>query len=142
MERINILNLLPEKGSYTNLKLLRVAKEALSFTESENKSLKFRNEESGGQVKTSWNDKVMYNKLTNKPVEGTTDFIMKMVNANPEGFEMRPTVDEVDIKIGEVVTQMIIKSLKDLESGEALEERYFSIYEKFIENKDTNLKIV
>uniref|UniRef100_A0A6M3KFR6 Uncharacterized protein n=1 Tax=viral metagenome TaxID=1070528 RepID=A0A6M3KFR6_9ZZZZ len=142
MERINILGLLPEKGSYSNLKLLRVAKEALSFTESENKLLNFRTEEVKGQVKTFWNDKIIYDKLTNKPVEGTIDFIMRMVNANPDNFEMRSTVGEVDIKIGEVVTNMIVKTLKDLESREVLEEKYFSIYEKFIENKDTNLKIV
>ena len=41
LERIVLLNILPQQGSFSNLKLLRVAKEALSFTEEENKLLNF-----------------------------------------------------------------------------------------------------
>lgn len=43
-ERILLLNLLPKEGNFTNLKLLRVAREALSFTELETKALNFRQE--------------------------------------------------------------------------------------------------
>ena len=41
MERIITLNLLPAEGSFANIKLLRVAREALSFDDLENKKLQF-----------------------------------------------------------------------------------------------------
>ena len=41
LERILLVQTLPSEGSFTNLKLLRLVKEALSFDEEENKSLNF-----------------------------------------------------------------------------------------------------
>ena len=52
LERIILLNLFPDKGSFTNLKLIRVAKEKLSFSEEENKALSFQ--QNGEALK--WND--------------------------------------------------------------------------------------
>ena len=52
LERIILLNLFPDKGSFTNLKLIRVAKEELSFSEEENKILEFQ--QNNGALK--WND--------------------------------------------------------------------------------------
>jgi len=47
LERLIALNILPNEGSYTNLKLLREAKESLSFNEKENKDLAFTQDEGG-----------------------------------------------------------------------------------------------
>jgi hypothetical protein len=44
MDRIVLQNLLPKEGNFANLKLLRKARESLSFTEDENKALAFRQE--------------------------------------------------------------------------------------------------
>ena len=134
LERINLLNLIPAKGSYTNLKLLRVAREALSFTDEENKVLNFRQVGEGNEARTIWNMQQLVDKTTGKPVQGADDVIMEMVNANPEGYEMRPVLEDVNIKLGEVVTQMIIKDLKSLEEKEALEENksHFTLFEKFV----------
>ena len=44
LERLLLLNLLPKEGTFTNLKLLRVARENPSFTEEENEALKFKQE--------------------------------------------------------------------------------------------------
>ena len=44
LERLLLLNILPKEGTFTNLKLLRVARENLSFTEEENEALKFKQE--------------------------------------------------------------------------------------------------
>jgi len=41
VERLILLNLLPKEGSFFNLKLLRIARENLSFDEKEIKLLKF-----------------------------------------------------------------------------------------------------
>jgi len=51
LERILLSQILPETGSFMNLKLLRVAKEKLSFTDKENKELSFKQEE--GRI--TWN---------------------------------------------------------------------------------------
>jgi hypothetical protein len=42
LERLMASSLLPKEGNFTNLKLIRVAREALSFNEDENKILNFR----------------------------------------------------------------------------------------------------
>ena len=61
LERLIVLHLLPKEGSFANLKLLRVAKESLSFNEEENKALNFRQE--GEQIK--WDNVV----VTDKEIE-------------------------------------------------------------------------
>ena len=98
LERLLLLNMLPAEGSYSNLKLLRVAKESLSFDDQENKILNFRIEGSGDTARTLWN----------------------------EG------VEDKEIKLGEIVTQMIVKSLKKLDEEEKLKAEHESLYSKFI----------
>jgi len=49
LERVLTLSLLPKEGTFANLKLLRTAKENLSFTDEENKKLNFQ--EADGMVK-------------------------------------------------------------------------------------------
>ena len=51
MERLIVQGLLPNEANFTNLKLIRVAREELSFNEEENKALNFKQE--GEQVQ--WN---------------------------------------------------------------------------------------
>ena len=58
LERLLVLNLLPAEGSYTNLKLMRKAKENLSFTEDENKLLNFKQD--GDSLR--WADNVVPDK--------------------------------------------------------------------------------
>lgn len=41
LERLVLLNVLPKEGDFTTLKLVRVAREALSFNDIENQKLKF-----------------------------------------------------------------------------------------------------
>ena len=52
LERLGLLNILPSEGSFTNLKLIRKAKEELSFDEKENKALGFRQTED----RLMWNE--------------------------------------------------------------------------------------
>ena len=100
VERLLIASLLPEKGSFTNLKLIRVAKEALSFTDAEHKVLKFRQKDGpDGQSMTEWEQGV---------------------------------VNEEEVKIGEVVTEMIKKKLRELSDKEELLPQQESLFEKFV----------
>lgn len=55
LERLAIQNLLPQQSDFTNLKLMRVAREALSFTEKENRLLQFKPVE-GEAGKIQWQD--------------------------------------------------------------------------------------
>ena len=139
IERLTLQAMLPEKGSFTNLKLIRVAREALSFTDAEHRLLQFRVETVGDQQVSKWNQNQLMDKATGKAVTGNQEEIEKLVIDNPENYEMRPTVDETNIKLGEVVTQMIIKDLKALESTEELEDKHFTLYEKFIAPADLKL---
>ena len=100
IERLVLLGMLPAEGSYSNLKLLRIAKESLSFDERENKILNFRVEAFGDEQRTVWN----------------------------EG------VEDKEVKIGEIVTQMIVKALKKLDDEENLKAEHESLYEKFIKS--------
>lgn len=52
LDRIVLQNLLPKEGNFANLKLLRIARESLSFNEEENKALAFRQE----AEKLFWNE--------------------------------------------------------------------------------------
>lgn len=52
LDRLLLLNLLPAEGSFTQLKLLRVAKEELSFSDKEHKTLNFKQNEAN----MTWTD--------------------------------------------------------------------------------------
>jgi len=63
LERILLSQLLPAQGTFQTLKLLRVLKEDLSFTEAENKTLEFKQDgdtlqwkENGKQVEIKIGD--------------------------------------------------------------------------------------
>ena len=57
-ERLVALNLLPREGTFINLKLIRKAREELSFNEKENKALNFR--QKGDQI--TWDQKINISK--------------------------------------------------------------------------------
>ena len=103
LERIVLIGTLPKEGNFENLRLLRIAKEKISFNEEENKALKFRQE--GDQFK--WDSKIVDD---------------KQVDIIP--------LKEIDF--GETVTKLIVDSLKALNDQGKLTENHFSIYEKFI----------
>lgn len=94
VERLILMNLLPNEGTYINLKLVRVAREELSFSDEEVKLLQFVQD--GEQVK--WN------------MEAN---ILK------------------DVTLGEVVTIMVVDSLKKLDGEGKLKNEHFTLFEKF-----------
>jgi len=56
LERIIVQSLIPKEGNFLNLKLIRKAKESLSFTEEENKVLNFRVVGEGDARQTVWDN--------------------------------------------------------------------------------------
>ena len=57
VERLVLMSLLPQEGTFVNLKLVRKAREELSFDEKENKVLKFVQD--GGNVKWDANANII-----------------------------------------------------------------------------------
>ena len=104
IERVMLANILPKEGTFANLRLLRVVKEEISFSEEENKALDF--EQDGDQLK--WKFKIEEGKLVD-------------------------LIPEKEVAIGEVVTKLISKELNSLNSKAKLTEQHFSLYEKFID---------
>ena len=129
LERLILLNILPTEGSFTNLKLVRVTRENLSFTEEENKALNFRQE--GAQL--VWNDFDTFNKSTGEPIKADSEFAQKMIEKNPDAFERRAIVGEKEIEIGEVVTKLIVGELEKLDKEEKLQSEQMGLYSKFME---------
>ena len=56
IERLLTMQLLPTEGDLTTIKLVRVAKEELSFSDEEHKTLKFRQVGEGDNVQTTWDN--------------------------------------------------------------------------------------
>jgi len=131
LERILVLNLLPKEGSFANLKLLRVFREALSFTEEENKLLKFQ--QIGDQ--TRWESFVTIDKETGKPIENGPD-LARRLKETPEEFETKPIVGDKEIFTGEIIFGLIAKALTELNDKEKLDENQFSLYEKFVDRPE------
>ena len=103
LERLVLLNLLPKEGDFTTLKLVRVAREGLSFNDIENQKLKFtQGEGPEGKGQVSWNMEA--------------------------GKEI-----ERDIPLGEVMTIKIVEALKKFNTEGKLTDEHFTLYEKFVE---------
>jgi hypothetical protein len=130
MDRMTTSALLPTKASYANHMLIEEARAILSFTEDEHKLLNFRQE---GEM-TQWDQNRVFNKGTSEFVSKDIipDVLGRMVTTNPDQFEMRPTVDEVEIELGDVVTKILTEALGALDKAESLMLPQLNVYKKFL----------
>ena len=78
LERLMLLQVLPKEGNYSNLKQLRVLREALAFTEQESKALAFR--EKAGLLR--WNPNAVPDKdfFFGEIIEGLIKKALKELN--------------------------------------------------------------
>lgn len=133
LERILLLGLLPKEGSYTNLKLLRQVREALSFSEAENKALNFRQEQgTGGAEMLAWNTVKLINKATGDLVRGPEDVLQRMYAADPGAFEKSAACPPKPVFVGDVVEAIIVKTLGDLDKAGKLTNEHVPLYERFV----------
>ncbi len=135
MDRLTTSGILPQKASYTNHMLIEKARELLSFNEAEHKLLNFRPVDN----QTFWDQSRIYNKSTGEaiPKDLPKEMVETMIAANPENFEMKPTVDEVEIDLGDVVTKLITKALETLDKAEDLSVQQLALYKKFLKPEQT-----
>jgi len=91
LERIVISGLLPEKGSFINLGLLRKAKEDLSFTEEEHKKFNFR---SIGDGRIEWDQ-------TEDPVKDIQigDVVSGMISNALKDLDAKEAIEERHISL-------------------------------------------
>jgi len=131
LERLLALTLLPKEGSYTDLKLVREARENLSFTEEENKLLKFRSLENGSM---EWEQFRTQEKEETVAKDGNVEVVKKTELILEDGMPVI-TVGEVEIKIGLVAERKIQDALKKMDDEGKLTEQFMGLYEKFIEGE-------
>lgn len=98
-ERIILFGLLPEKGTFLNLKQIRKVREDASFSDKETKDF---------EIQTTADGRIVWNPKKAK---------------------------EVEIEISDSIHKIIKDKLEDLDKNAELEERHFTLYEKFIINK-------
>ena len=138
LERLTLSALLPKEGTFLNLRLLRVIKEELSFTEEENRALQFRQITQGDQQMLVWNTIAVVNKETGETVRAPNELLVQMVTKDPEAFEQKPAYLPKEFVFGEVMEGIIVKTLKDLDKAEKLTADHYSLYEKFMEGHEEN----
>lgn len=145
LERVLLGQLLssPRVGGYEDLKLLRVTREALSFSEAEHKRLCFRSVGADQQ----WKGSIVVEKATGKEIDFTPEDLakdpempQKKVDSDPEVYEFRPSVEDKKIAIGEYVSGLIATELKALEEAEKLSEQLVPLFERFVVNKKAPAK--
>lgn len=134
LERFGLLGILPKEGSFLNLKLVRLVREELSFTEAENKALQFR---TVNQM-ILWNSICLTNKATGEIVKAPNDVLVQMAQKDPDAFEVAPACPNKEILFGETIEGLIVKALKDLDKSEKITEDHYSLYEKFMEGHEEN----
>jgi len=128
MDRILLQNLLPKEGTFQNLKLLREAREMLSFTEEENRLLAFS---SVGPNQVAWRQVVYLDKETGTPIEMTPENIAD-AEANPGKYGFVEAVPPKEFEFGDVVIGLIVKEMQDLDVKEKLTDQHFGLFEAFI----------
>jgi len=105
IERINLLSILPNEGTFATLKIIREMREKLSFTEVENTALNFQAKPSpDGQQFTTWNKTAADN------------------------------IGEPDIKLSNFQIDICKVELKKLNDAEPprLRDEHFTLYEKIV----------
>jgi hypothetical protein len=109
-ERLTLLNILPQEGNFTTLKILREMREGLSFSEEEHKVLQFK-----GPGEQLQNGEVVQ---PGKVVWNTSGDVLK------------------DVALGEKATEIVTERLKTLDQQSKLTDAHFSLYEKFMLGKE------
>jgi hypothetical protein len=102
-ERLTMMGLLPQEGSFVTLRIQRELMTKLGMSEDELKEFDIKQE----GVKVTWNEK---------------------------------GIEEREMKLGEKQMDMIKSALVKLDGDNKLEQKHFSLYEKFVEKggKDGN----
>ena len=101
-ERVTLIHILPPTGTFVTLGLVRRLRETLSCSEEEIKE------------------------------HGIVETVDAEAGTVTTAWKPESAAVEFDIEIGEKMTDLVVKTLKDLDAKEQLTDQHFSLYEKFI----------
>jgi DNA modification methylase len=107
-ERIALLQVLPEEGDFTTLKVLREIQENVGFSEEDHKKYKIEKFNEEGKKDPNGN------RIRWDPVEG---------------------IKEVEIEFGVKATEIVKDALTKMDSEKKLIPNLFTLFEKFVQDK-------
>ena len=123
IDRLVLLNLLPEKGNDVTLKLTRKLKEALSFSEKEIAQLKFTNQYECPTCKK---------RIKSAKIAKCEECGVYMTNLNQLFWEDKDSENLIkDIHMGRSMEELCYALLKKLNDEENLNDAQLNLYEKF-----------
>ena len=123
-ERLVLLNVVPQEGDFTTLKLVRKLREALSFSEKEIAEIEFKN---------CWQCPTCQKTEVSVPVIKCQDCNIQMRPLEVTWDEEKAMKVVKDVHMGDRMLALCAASLKKLSDDKKLTEDHFSLYEKFIE---------
>ena len=127
-ERLLLLNILPQEGSFVTLKLLRKLRETLSFNEKEIAEINFKNHWRCPECKGV--------ELSAQVIKCQTCGI-PMLPAGQVTWDEEKALDIVkDIHMGRSMEELCAATLRQLSDSNKLTELHMSLYEKFVEDTD------
>lgn len=128
IERLTLMNILPQQGDYITLKLVRKLREALSFNEKEIATIDFKNH---------WRcpkcDKV---ELSSEAIK-CQDCGGYMRLAGQVTWDEEKAKSAVkDVHMGGTMISLCTSTLKKLSDEGKLTEQHMSLYEKFVKSEE------
>lgn len=137
VERVKLLEILPDHGSIFNLKILRKLREGLSFGEEELKMVIIRQEyhcpyrnELGQRCENSgYFPEALKCGMHNLLMEPT----------GLANFNFLPEFPDKEVFMGPEAISIIAETLKQFDAGGELTDQHISLYEKFFPLKETEV---
>lgn len=123
MERIQLQNMLPEKGDYITLKLIRKLRESLSFSEKEINEIRF---------KTHWRCNTCNTIELSAQTPKCPSCAAYMENAGMVNWDEKKALKVIkDVHMGKTALETCRAVLKKLSDEKALTEPMMKLYEAF-----------
>ena len=127
-ERIQLQNVLPEKGDYITLKLIRKLRESLSFSEKEIADIDFKNH---------WECKICNIRELSLQIPKCSSCGAYMQPAGMVHWDEAKAINVIkDIHMGRTMRDLCWSTIQKISDEKKLTEQTMSIYEKFVEEPD------
>jgi len=140
VERIKLLEILPEHGTIFNLKIIRKLKESLSFSEAELKMASIKNEyqcpHREGDIGQRCGNKGFFSEA---PKCGIHDIIMEPTDKINFVFSPEFANSEKEIFMGTEALTVASATLKVMDANGSLTDSHISLYEKFFPPEETKI---
>jgi len=128
IERLALMNTLPQEGDYITLKLVRKLRESLSFSEKEIAEINFQN---------YWRCPKCRKEALSAEIVKCEDCDTYMELAGKVHWDEAKAAKVIkDVHMGEKMLNLCTSTLKKLSDEQKLTEQYMSLYEKFVKAEE------